>query len=146
MGRIRTSMDTAMLPPRVGLHLDGRTFPAIPVHLQGHEASLLFLFAPPAGRDVLLVLDWGKGVTTELRARVRAVVTDDRAKFLRQERGAGARHAVDEEGGLERDALGCGSVDHARVRGCVWVFVCGSGCWYPVCLMIALADHRGRVC
>lgn len=66
-------MTTVPQPPRVGLRLGRRTFPAIPVSLAGDHASLLFLAVPPAAGEVQLVLDWSNGAVTELSASVRAV-------------------------------------------------------------------------
>lgn len=69
--------------PRVGMRVGGNLLPAVPVHLDGHRASLRFEDCPletewaqspsmPAGHTHLQ-LDWADGSVTELVVQVRSL-------------------------------------------------------------------------
>ena len=70
------------LPSRIGVRVGERVYPAVPVLLRGHEASLVMDHAPQVARDVRLLVDWEDGSLTELCARVRAIAGDGRIAHL----------------------------------------------------------------
>ena len=60
-------------PPRAGLVIGAREVPAVPVHLDGHEASVVVRPGPRADERGCLRLDWDDGSSTELDVVVRKV-------------------------------------------------------------------------
>lgn len=59
--------------PRAGLTIGSREVQAVPVHLGGHEASVVVRPGPRADERGSLRLDWEDGRTTELDVVVRRV-------------------------------------------------------------------------
>ncbi len=60
-------------PPRVGLHLGSQSYPALPLRLAGHEASVVVQSSACVDDHGRLRLDWDDGRCTELDVRVRTV-------------------------------------------------------------------------
>ncbi|MDF1701970.1 MAG: hypothetical protein P1V36_12500 [Planctomycetota bacterium] len=60
-------------PPRADLHIGSRELPAVPVHLGGHEASVVVRPGPRVEEQGCLRLDWGDGRRTDLDVRIRRV-------------------------------------------------------------------------
>lgn len=61
------------IPPRADLRIGGRELPAVPVHLAGHEASVVVRPSPKAADRGRLRLAWDDGRETELEVVVRQV-------------------------------------------------------------------------
>ncbi len=64
---------TPSMPQVAELHIAGAQVPAIPVHLDGHEASIVVRPSPPTDEAGSLRLAWGDGRETELAVVVRTV-------------------------------------------------------------------------
>jgi hypothetical protein len=60
-------------PPRVGLHIRSQSYPALPLHLAGHEASVVVQSDARVDDRGHLRLDWDDGTHTKLDVRVRTV-------------------------------------------------------------------------
>jgi len=63
--------------PSVGMRIGEHLRPAVPVHLDGHHASVVLDDAPLQRGPTRLHLDWADGRVTELQVHVRS--TDDTA-------------------------------------------------------------------
>lgn len=64
---------TPSIPPRADLRIGDREHPAVPVHLAGHEASVVVRPSPRAEDQGRLRLAWEDGRETELDVVIRRV-------------------------------------------------------------------------
>jgi hypothetical protein len=88
---VRPTPSTAPRPPVVELLVGDARYPATPVLLQGHAASLVMERVPAAPRHaVRLHLAWQDGRATTLGARVRTVHPNGQVAHLDVERIDGA--------------------------------------------------------